>query len=249
MDRRQRLHGQRLGDDQRRLRAFLAVLLFLCLGETFSQEKKSGYDFMSPATRAMQDDDFANPGMFAVLDGEALWKSNGCAGCHAPGSMKGVAARYPAPKDGKLVNLEQRINACRKAGPWPYESKELLAITAYVASQSRGMPIAVAQDSGKGKEIFFRRQGQLNLSCSQCHDDHAGKKLAGSVIPQGHATGYPIYRLEWQSVGSLQRRLRNCLIGMRAEAYEYGAPELVELELYLMSRAAGLKIETPAVRP
>jgi sulfur-oxidizing protein SoxA len=100
-----------------------------------------------------------------------------------------------------------------------------------------------------GGELFRRRQGQLNLSCSQCHDDNWGKRLAGAVIPQGHPTGYPVYRLEWQSLGSLQRRLRNCMIGVRAEPYEYGAPEAVALELYLMERARGMPIETPAVRP
>jgi sulfur-oxidizing protein SoxA len=69
------------------------------------------------------------------------------------------------------------------------------------------------------------------------------------VIPQGHATGYPIYRLEWQSMGSLQRRLRNCMAGVRAEPYSYGSLEFVELELYLMSRSRGMAVETPAVRP
>ena len=66
---------------------------------------------------------------------------------------------------------------------------------------------------------------------------------------KAHPTGYPLYRLEWQSLGSLQRRLRGCITGIRAQAYDYGAPELVELELYLMSRARGMPIETPAVRP
>jgi L-cysteine S-thiosulfotransferase len=100
-----------------------------------------------------------------------------------------------------------------------------------------------------GNELFHRREGQLNLSCSQCHDDNWGQRLAGSMIPQGHPTGYPLYRLEWQSLGSLQRRLRNCVIGVRAEPYGYGAPEAVALELYLMERASGMPIETPAVRP
>ena len=48
---------------------------------------------------------------------------------------------------------------------------------------------------------------------------------------------------------ALQRRRRNCLVGMRAEPYEYGAPESVDLELFLMWRARGMTIETPAVRP
>jgi sulfur-oxidizing protein SoxA len=87
------------------------------------------------------------------------------------------------------------------------------------------------------------------MSCAQCHDDNWGKKLAGSILPQAHPTGYPIYRLEWQSLGSLQRRLRNCTIGMRAEPFDYGSPENVALELFLMWRARGMTLESPGVRP
>jgi sulfur-oxidizing protein SoxA len=69
------------------------------------------------------------------------------------------------------------------------------------------------------------------------------------VIPQGHPTGYPIYRLEWQGMGSLQRRLRGCLTGVRAEPFAADSDEFTALELFLMQRAAGLPVETPAVRP
>jgi sulfur-oxidizing protein SoxA len=232
-------------------------------------ERKSGYDFMGPDTRAMQDDDTTNPGMLWVLDGEALWKrkagaaNKSCADCHgdAGTSMKGVAARYPAfdAGRGRPTDLEQRVNICRadrqQATPLPFEGKELLALTAYIGRQSRGMPIEIGDDERTkpfleaGRDLFNRRQGQLNLSCAQCHDDNWGQKLAGAPVPQGHATGYPLYRLEWQSLGSLQRRLRNCIVGMRAEPYAFGAPEYVDLELYLMWRARGMKVETPAVRP
>jgi sulfur-oxidizing protein SoxA len=87
------------------------------------------------------------------------------------------------------------------------------------------------------------------LSCAQCHDDNAGQRLAGSVIPQAHPTGYPLYRLEWQGVGSLQRRLRNCMVGVRSEPFPYGSAEYIALELFLMRRADGMLLETPAVRP
>jgi sulfur-oxidizing protein SoxA len=251
--------------------AVLAALLSsaVAAAEIPLSERKSGYDLMGPQTRAMQDDDTANPGMFWVLDGEALWTrksgaaEKSCADCHgdARTSMKGVAARYPAfdAARGRPVDLEQRINICRaekqNATPFAFESKELLALSAYIGRQSRGMPIEVASDERSkpfldaGRELFSRRQGQLNLSCAQCHDDNWGQKLAGALIPQGHATGYPLYRLEWQTLGSLQRRLRNCIVGMRAEPYAFGAPEYVDLELYLMWRARGMKVETPAVRP
>jgi sulfur-oxidizing protein SoxA len=232
-------------------------------------ERRSGYDFMGRDTRAMQDDDTANPGMLSVLEGSALWSrktgpaGRACADCHgeAGASMRGVAAGYPSfdAARARPISLEQRINACRaerqQVPPLAWESRDLLALTAYVARQSRGMPIEVAIDERTqpfleaGRATFHRRQGQLNLACSQCHDDHWGRRLGGNVIPQAHPTGYPLYRLEWQSLGSLQRRLRNCLVGMRAEAYEYGAPELVDLELYLMWRARGMTFEAPAVRP
>ncbi|HEX8164538.1 MAG TPA: sulfur oxidation c-type cytochrome SoxA [Beijerinckiaceae bacterium] len=224
---------------------------------------------MSRETQEMQRDDTANPGMLWVREGEALWNrkagpsERACADCHgdAKVSMRGVAARYPAfdEEAGRPINLEQRINACRSerqgAKPLPYESQELLAVTAYVAHQSRGLRIAPPRDERlapfreRGRALYETRQGQLNLSCALCHDDNSGRRLAAAPIPQAHPTGYPLYRLEWQGLGSLQRRLRNCLVGMRAEAYPYGAPEYVDLELYLAARAADMTIETPAVRP
>jgi L-cysteine S-thiosulfotransferase len=241
----------------------------LAATEIAPNERRSGYTFMAPDTQAIQDDDTANPGMLWVLDGEALWKTRAgsadkaCADCHdnARVSMKGVAARYPAYDKtiGRPVNLEQRINICRarhqNASPLSYESRDLLALTAFVAEQSRGMAIAPEQTAelqpfvARGHDFFMKRQGQLNLGCANCHDDNWDRHLAGSAVTQAMATGYPLYRLEWQSLGSLQRRLRNCITGMRAQNFDYGAPELVELELYLMSRAHGMPIETPAVRP
>jgi sulfur-oxidizing protein SoxA len=232
-------------------------------------ERRSSYADMSRDTKAMQDDDTSNPGMLAVLDGEALWQAKAgtagraCADCHgdARASMKGVAARHPAFEAalGRPVNLEQRINLCRtqrqNAQVFAYESKDLLALTAFVAMQSRGEPIAPPADPRlrpfreNGRALYTSRQGQLNLACSQCHDDNWGRSLAGNTVTQGHPTGYPIYRLEWQNLGSLQRRLRNCMIGMRAETYAYGAPEYVDMELYLMWRARGMTVESPAVRP
>ncbi|HEU4367045.1 MAG TPA: sulfur oxidation c-type cytochrome SoxA [Methylomirabilota bacterium] len=238
-------------------------------GEIPDAQRRSGYEFMSRETRAMQDDDTANPGLLWVLEGEALWSrragaaGRACVDCHgeARTSMKGVAARHPAfdAARGRPVSLEQRIGVCRtdrqQAAPLAWESRDLLALTAYVARQSRGLSIQPLIDARTapfleaGRAAFHRRQGQLNLACSQCHDDHWGRRLAGNVVPQAHPTGYPLYRLEWQSLGSLQRRLRNCLVGIRAEPYDYGAPELVELELYLMWRARGMPLEAPAVRP
>ncbi|WP_315719064.1 MULTISPECIES: sulfur oxidation c-type cytochrome SoxA [unclassified Bradyrhizobium] len=257
-----------------RPRALLAVALLgaalpALAGEIATADRRSGYDFMSPETKAMQDDDTTNPAMLSVLDGETLWTtsagaaSKSCSDCHGAVdvSMKGVAARYPAFNAASTapVDLGQRVNLCRRqhqeAAAFAPESRELLALTALIARQSRGMPIKAGDDPrlspfvARGRDLFVQRQGQLNLACANCHDDNWDKHLAGSSITQGQPTGYPIYRLEWQGMGSLQRRLRGCMTGVRAQAFDFDAPDMIALELYLMSRARGMTMDAPAVRP
>jgi sulfur-oxidizing protein SoxA len=174
--------------------------------------------------------------------------------------MKGVAARYPRvdPGAARLVNLEGRVNLCRErnqqAEPLKLESDEILALTAYVAHPSRGMPVAVAVDPQnrknfeRGRELYHTRIGQMNLACTHCHDRNWGRQLLADTISQGHGNAYPTYRLEWQTAGSLQRRIRACYFGLRAEMPPYGAQDLLDLELYLAWRANGLLVETPGVR-
>lgn len=253
----------------------LAGLLFLLLachaGAQTTPPKdlrRSGFEDMGASTQTMQKDDALNPGMLWVKDGEALWKqptgasNKACIGCHStPDSMRGVSARYPAfdTRLGRPITLSQRINQCRQhhqqAAPLRPESQDLLSLESYVALQSRGLPVSPPDDARlepfrqRGQQLFTQRMGQLNLSCAQCHDGLAGRRLASSVIPEAHPTGYPVYRLEWQTLGSLQRRIRGCMSGVRAEPFAYGAQELVELELYLNARAKGMAMETPGVRP
>jgi len=157
-----------------------------------------------------------------------------------------------------VLDLEARINACRvrqqRAKPFERESEELLALTAYVAAQSRGMPVAVSIEGParasyeRGRALYTARHGQMNLACEQCHEQNWGKRLYAETLSQGHGTAFPAYRLEWQSLGSLQRRIRACFYGIRAEMPRPGAPELTDLELYLAWRAQGLPIEAPGVR-
>jgi sulfur-oxidizing protein SoxA len=216
---------------------------------------------MSPATQAMQRDDAANPAWLWVEEGRARFET-ACARCHTPASMAGVAARHPAWDETRQrpLTLGQRIAAChaRHVAPGEMlgpESDARLALEAFLGERSRGRPITPPADprlgawQARGEALFRQRVGQLDLSCAICHEQLAGQRLAGSVIPQGHPTGYPIYRLEWQGMGSLQRRLRGCLAGVRAEPFAPDGDEMTALEAYLAARAAGMPVETPAVRP
>ena len=244
-------------------RVVAAALALLCLAGA-GPAKRSGFEDMGAATQAMQRDDAVNPAMLWVQGGEQLWTRSprSCASCHgAPSALKGVAARYPTWDEtlARPVNLSHRINLCRERHqglpPWPAEHEDLLSLEALVGLQSRGQPIAppadprLAPHRARGEALFVQRIGQLQLSCAQCHDERAGGRLAASIIPQGHATGYPIYRLEWQGVGSLARRIRGCMTGVRAEPLAAHSLALAELELHLATRAMGMAVETPAVRP
>jgi L-cysteine S-thiosulfotransferase len=227
---------------------------------------KSGAEFQSADVQKQQADEFANPGMLWVTRGEALWSQPrgeakaSCASCHDTASMRGVSARYPRHDEalGRVVTLDQRVNACsigkQRAPALAWESDELLALTTFVARQSHGMPINVSID-GKarpafeaGRKLYHQRIGQLHLACTNCHDANWGKTLLAETVSQGHPDGWPAYRLEWQALGSLQRRLRACFYGVRAEMPAYGSDDFTALELYLAWRAQGLPRSAPGVR-
>jgi sulfur-oxidizing protein SoxA len=174
--------------------------------------------------------------------------------------MQGVALQYPklATGTGSLINLEDQIRACRTqrqgVSDWGFESDGLLAMTLYVTEASKGLPLRLSLDPRlavhlqAGVSLFQRQQGQLNLSCAQCHDQQQGRRLYSDRLSQGQPNGYPVYRLEWQTLGSLERRLRSCYAGIRAEAPPWGDPQMRQLALYLTWRGEGLPLEVPAVR-
>lgn len=235
---------------------------------------RSGATFVSEDLRTLQKSDDLNPAFLWVIQGEALWKktealpsgvpSESCASCHGQSnlSMRGVSTHYPQIDkiSGELINLEGRINLCRTRHqhlpPLVLESDEMLGITAYVAMASRGLPMNVQIDSTnlehfrKGRNLYYTRMGQINLACTHCHEQNWGRKLQGETISQGHINDFPAYRLEWQRMGSLHRRLRACLSGVRAYMFPLGSSELTDLELFLAWRSTDSKItvESPGVR-
>lgn len=229
---------------------------------------RSGSAFAGEALQAQQADEFANPGILWVEHGGRLWHApagasgKSCADCHgeAARSMRGVAARHPAidRTTGRLRNLADRIVECRferqGAAPPQPESEELLALEAFVVRQSLGMPLAPSIDGPArprfeaGQALYRQRIGQMNLACTHCHDANWGRTLYAERVSQGHPTAFPAYRLEWQTLGSLERRVRACFSGVRAEMLPYGAPGHRDLELYLAWRAGALPIESPGVR-
>jgi L-cysteine S-thiosulfotransferase len=229
--------------------------------------KKSGYLFASPETQAMQDDDFANPASLWLEQGEKLWtKADGdagksCGSCHgAAANLRGVGNTYPkVSKDtGKLVTIEDQINYCRtermKAPALKLETPDMLGISMFVMYQSRGLPMNVSIDGPAkpyfeaGDKLYHTRRGQLNVACTQCHENNAGNMLRADLLSAGMSNGFPLYRLKWQRPGSFDYRMEECYGQVRAEPEPYGSEELKKLQLYVAWRSNGLPVETPAVR-
>lgn len=226
----------------------------------------SGWHYRTDETQALELDDFDNPGMIFVDQGlEAFETVDGaagksCAECHSDiESFTGLHAEMPkVDENGTLVVMEDLINACRtermEADPWGWSSAPMQAMVAAIGHQSRGMPMNVAVDGPaaefyeQGKEMYYTRYGQLELSCASCHEDNNGNYIRADHLSQGHINGFPTYRLKQAKLISRHNRFRGCIRDTRAETFAEGSDEFRALELYVASRGNGLSVETPAVR-
>ncbi len=250
---------------------FMLVTVFLLAVTAYpliADEARSGYEYIKPATRAMQDDDFENPGMFAVERGMELFNqkqdgaSKACADCHGADAVEmepKSIARYPVydADKGGIVTLQKNISLCRNnigSKPLPTNHPDLVALETFVRNRAHGEAVNV-QVGGpmaglheKGEQIYQTRYGLIDMSCSHCHSLYTGKMVRGQIISQGQGNGFPAYRLDIGEMTNLHQRIQQCMTSMRAEPFDADSEEIKLLGLYLMSRSNGLKIETPAVR-
>jgi len=230
-------------------------------------EVMSGWLFRETETRAMQMDDFDNPGMIFVELARDSWneadgsEGKSCADCHGAASeMSDVRPVYPkfVEAAGEVRTLEMQINDCREtrmgAKAWKYTGSEMVNMTALLASVARGHPVNVAIDGPAqstwedGKEMYYTRYGQLELSCANCHEDNYGNMIRADHLSQGQTNGFPVYRLKNTKLNAVQDRFKGCIRDTRAETFAPGSPEFVALELYVASRGNGLSVEGPAIR-
>ena len=227
----------------------------------------SGWVFRSTETQSLQMDDFENPGMIFVDDAIEAWNAvdgsegKSCAACHgAPEEMAGVRAVYPRWNDEaeEVRTVAMQVNDCRTeqmgAEEWKYDGGDMLNMEALLASVSRGLPVNVAIDGPvqamweMGRDLYYTRFGQLDLSCANCHEDNYGNNIRADHLSQGQINGFPTYRLKNAKLNGVQSRFRGCVRDTRAQTYAVGSEEFIALELYVASRGNGLSVEGPAVR-
>ena len=162
---------------------------------------------------------------FAIERGKdmfaAAFKNGKSYGDCFPDKGIGIRQNYPYfdEKSGEVITLELALNRCREANgeaPFSYVKDEMASLTAYMAFTSRGKPfdIKVPNDPRalaafrNGERYFYTRRGQLNFSCASCHVQNPGNHIRTEVLAPalGILNAMPIYRSEWNSMGTVSRR-------------------------------------------
>jgi len=175
------------------------------------------------------------------------------------GAVRGMYPHFDE-KRGEVVTLEMAINECRvKNGEKPYGWKkgDLAKVSAYIAYISRGQKVDVKVKSKaaydaylKGKKFFYAKRGMLNMSCSGCHMEYAGRQLRADIISPalGHTTHFPVFRSKWGELGTLHRRYGGCNKNVGAKPLKAQSEEYRDLEFFQTVMSNGLEFNGPASR-
>jgi L-cysteine S-thiosulfotransferase len=212
-------------------------------------------------------DDFP-PYDFAIERGKQMFatpfKNGKTYGDCFPDKGVGIRQNYPYfdDKTGEVITLELALNRCRAANgeePYSYVKDEMASLTAYMAFTSRGKlfdinipndPRAIAAYQN-GERYFYTRRGQLNFSCASCHVQNPGNHIRTEVLAPalGIVAGMPIYRSEWNGMGTMSRRLVTCNSQVRGVPLEPQDEDYRDVEYYLTFMSNGLPVSGPAARP
>jgi sulfur-oxidizing protein SoxA len=216
-----------------------------------------------------------NPAVVRAEGAEALWAQKGpsgkaCADCHAGGptkAMKGVATHYPqyVKRYRRVMSIEDllTVHAPERTGrPMPAQSAQNLDMSMLIKMASNGMPVAVDLTRPehqaaleRGRVSFFKRVGQRNHACADCHtpgsgrgaDKFLGGRLLGNV-EAGLTRHFPTWRTSQSDVWDMRKRMQWCMTPLGMNMLPADAVEYAELELYLTSFDKGKPLNVPGIR-
>jgi L-cysteine S-thiosulfotransferase len=216
-------------------------------------------------------DDMVNPGLWTIEKAQQLWSVRGpngssCAGCHGQAAerFKTWAAGMPKwePRLDKVLGIEEFVSRHAKATSgfdWPMQSDENTAMAVYLRFLANGQEMHVDVTSPEAKEAYERgraltaaKVGQLNFSCLDCHDPKRGglKWIRGQWLGEqrGQLDHFPTWRTSQQAIWDIRKRFEWCNVAVWANELPPDAKEYGDLELYLASVNAGLKLNVPGIR-
>ncbi len=208
---------------------------------------------------AMQQPPFAS----ALERGRRFWEANDLASCFKRNG-RNIAQHYPYwdERTRMIRTIELDINACLKRKRKPplrnLKGGTMAEVVAYMKSLSHGQRVKIAVTTpeaeiayDEGRRFYWARRGQLNLSCANCHVDHAGARYGADILSAGlgHGLGYPAYRPTWGERGTLHRRYAACNKQVGAAAFKPQSRQYRHLEFYETYLQQGLPLTAPSLRP
>jgi sulfur-oxidizing protein SoxA len=176
---------------------------------------------------------------------------------------KNIRQFYPYfdPASKQVKTLEQEINECRVQNgekPLKWKKGAIAQISAYMAYTSRGEPVSVKIDDSaeslaayeRGKQHFYGKRGQLNMSCADCHMYNSGNNIRADLLSAalGQPTGFPVFRGKWGNLGTMHRRFGGCNKQVRAKPFKAQSDEYKALEYFLNYMSNGLAVNAPSYR-
>jgi L-cysteine S-thiosulfotransferase len=179
-----------------------------------------------------------------------------------PNGGKQIAGNYPMFDEakGKVVTLHDAINQCRTVnGEEAFklnDMKTMGLLTAYMRTLSDGMKFDIKVEGEgalkayeDGKKTFFKRAGQLNFSCGNCHVDGVGNRLRSEILSPviGQATHWPAFRGGDQLV-TLQKRYEGCQNNVRHAPDKAGSTRYNNLEYFHSYMSNGLELKASVFR-
>jgi sulfur-oxidizing protein SoxA len=176
-----------------------------------------------------------------------------------------VATRFPklVPRFGRVMSIEDYLTV---HGPdttgatFAMESVENLTMTMWIKMASNGIPVAVDTQSAearaalaRGRASFFRRVGERNHACADCHtpDRGAGKFLGGRLLADvsaGLTRHFPTWRTSQSEAWDMRKRMQWCMTPLGTNMLAADAVEYAELELFLTSFDNGKPLSVPGIR-
>jgi sulfur-oxidizing protein SoxA len=202
----------------------------------------------------------------AIEKGEELYtkkfaNGNSLQTCFPDLTISGTFPYYDS-KTKKMVSLTSAINDCLRANgekEWNTKKGPMAEFQAYFVNQSKEagkkFDIKINSEAEKkayerGKEYYYSQRGYLKLSCATCHIDGAGKRVRNEILSPlvGQVTSFPVVRLRWAEIGTVERRLSGCIIDQGQVPPKDESQDMIELLYFLSYMSNGMPVDGPDVR-
>ena len=233
----------------------------------FADYQNGVYSIDAPSREQWESIEEFPPYELNIEKGEELWNkpfANGktYASCFGDDVSK-IRPKYPHfdKSSGRVITLESDLNACREANgekKLKWKRGPLANLSAYVSYEGRGHTINIEiPDDPKalaayeaGKTHFYKKRGQLNLACADCHVYSAGARIRADILSPalGHPSHFPVYRSKWGGLGTLHRRYGGCNKQVRAKPFKAQSDEYRNLEYFQTYMSSGLEWNGPGAR-